>query len=186
MKPEILVSPELPPALRNLRPQDVIGKTGWAKLRKGVLRANQCAACGIDKEDTKRGKFEVHNVYKVSWDDRVAEFVGAVPLCRTCYNFTHLGKLIADYRRGTAPIGYLEYVIRHGFRVLGGLEPTSLQAVAYLMFIQGYSYEAATEYLREHNLIPGFKHPGWGDWRLKVGNEYHTAITQEDWREAYG
>jgi hypothetical protein len=163
----------------------VLARKAWAGLRKEATAATVCKACKVHKEDTRSGKLLAHEVYEIDYTNHVAKLVEVVGLCKTCFNFAHLGKLLV----AETSQGYLEYVLRHGVEALAkeNIAPTSLQATYYLIYVRKMSVKDAVAYVREKGLVRlHFDLESWDEWVLSIGDTTYQGITSSDWSEAYG
>ena len=119
--PEILLHPNIPKPLHGLAPRTLMGKEWWDKNRQIAYRSTDyhCIACGVHKKDAKYHQWlEAHEEYDIDYEDGTMTFKRLVPLCHSCHNYIHSGRMEALVRKGEMEKEKMEDILEYGDDVL--------------------------------------------------------------------
>jgi hypothetical protein len=95
-RPELLLHPNIPKPLHGINPRTILGKNWWdIERNKCYIKYNfHCLACGIPKYKAKYHQWlEAHEVYDYKYIDGILTFIELVPLCHSCHNYIHSGRM---------------------------------------------------------------------------------------------
>ena len=164
LRPEILLSPNLPKPLHGLNPRTIMGASWWNEVRHEAYDSTDqhCIACGIPRNAEGMlfaGWLEAHEIYEIDYSNKRAVFKEIVPLCKACHVGIHTGRLTALY---------------------GNIYD---EEDCWLVF------ERKKQVCGTYGVVDDRKYAiTWSQWRLEFnGKEYKPVHeTMDDWREFYG
>ena len=164
LRPEVLLSGNVPKPMHGVAPRVVLGKKWWDETRKAAYQSTgrHCVACGVHESNAPyRRWLEGHELYEVDYLLGRMTYLETVPLCHACHCFIHDGRLLSLLEKGEISRAKYDTIIAHGEAVL---RKAGLQR-------QGYDGPFAE----------------WSDWRLVVnGEEYPPKFKSlEDWIEHF-
>ena len=164
LRPELLLSPNIPKPMHGLAPREILGRKWWDATRKAAYKATafHCLACGVHKSEAEYHKWlEGHEVYSIDYLTGKMIYLETVALCHFCHNSIHDGRLKSLLEKGEIHHAKYAAIMQHKDSVL---------ARAGLVCKAGYSGPTAD----------------WPDWRLVLdGAEYPPLWRSfDDWRKA--
>lgn len=182
MNPEILQHPNIPKPLHGLAPRVVLGQYWWDRTRQKAYESTNyhCIACGVHKTDAKYHQWlEAHENFTMDYNKGIMEINSIIPLCHSCHNFIHSGRLYATLTDDTEEKA--KDILRHGFTIL---EANDLAAFPGTI-------EVADLMEVEHNCT-GLRYkidrqPEWDEWKMILnGKEYYSKFKDyKDWEQHY-
>ena len=149
-RPDILLHPNIPKPIHGVAPRIIMGKEWWDVERKKAYKSTNyhCAACGVSQSEAEYHTWlEAHELYEIDYARGRMVFVELVPLCHSCHNFIHSGRMEMLVQSGEMDGKKQRDILRHGEAVIkaAGLKKPE----------------------------PPSKCAAWGDWRLVFnGREY--------------
>ena len=163
LRPELLLHPQIPKPLHGIAPREILGKVWWDQQRLIVCRKTNwcCIVCGVHKSKAKYHKWcEVHEVYDIDYSKGTSTYVEAIPLCHSCHNFVHRGRLQALLQKGEITKAKYNYIINRGFAMI-------------------------KEYKLVHPTVPAMIAP-WESWRLIIDGVSYPGLTKVEWQRKFG
>tara|TARA_R100001244_G_scaffold68988_1_gene56489 strand:- start:5275 stop:5847 length:573 start_codon:yes stop_codon:yes gene_type:complete len=185
LKPELLQHPNIPKMLHGLAPRVIKGQAWWDQTRQEAYSSTNyhCLACGVHKTDAKYHQWlEAHEDYTINYKAGTMEVKEIIPLCHSCHNFIHSGRLYVTNQK-TNPDKIFD-ILRHGLKILEDNDLPGFEG----------TIEMATKLKIEHNcksIDDGIKSNDdlakWSDWRLILdGQEYYSKFKDfDEWQEYY-
>lgn len=164
-RPNILLCPNIPAPLHGVAPRVVLGNKWWGQTRKAAYASTSyhCVACGVYKYNARfRKHLEAHEVYTVDYLLGRMYYQETVPLCHSCHNYIHSGRLATLLEKGKISHSKFSAIIRHGDDVL-----------------------------RRANLQPPNQYNGpvanWSNWRLVIDNKEYPPkfVTKAQHQKAF-
>ncbi len=185
-RPELLVSPSLPPPLYDFSPRKIKGSRWWSAARGAAEHDSDscCYVCGINKGQTRSGRLFGHEVYDINYETFTVTLREVVVLCRRCYNFIHFGRLLRQYLEGSVSQGYVRRVLRDGLSILSraNIKPLAMQRIHYLVLEQGASqYDARECAIRENLTIDKFDPGDWSQWKIVIDGKKYGSPGAKEW-----
>lgn len=164
MRPEILLHPNVPKPLHLTNPRNLMGQKWWDEQRKIAYAStnNHCAACGVPSYQAKYHKWlEAHELYEFDYPNGKMTFVEIVPLCHSCHNFIHSGRLKILAVTGQITQAKYRDILKHGNDII------------------------SANHLKRPS--PPKKVAVWGKWRLVFdGKEYKGKFENlQDWAKYF-
>lgn len=137
-----------------------MGESWWNIERKKAYASTDfhCEACWVEKSKAMfHAWLEAHERYSFDYPNGRMTFLELVPLCHSCHNYIHSGRLRVLVDKGEIPFEKMEKIVSHG---------------------DGIIKAAKIRRPRDPKKIAS-----WKDWRVVVkGKEYGPAFaTFEDW-----
>jgi len=120
-RPELLTLPNVPKPMHGVSPRVIFGSSWWDEERENSYKSTNycCLACGVPKEEAKFYRWlEAHEIYDTDYLKGTLTYRGTAPLCHSCHNFIHSGKLMTDYMTKVIPITKVRTILHHGFSIL--------------------------------------------------------------------
>ena len=151
--------------------------------RKEVYKSTDyhCICCGINKNNAKYHKWlEAHEYWKFDYFKGIGEILDIVPLCHSCYNFIHSGRLSKIIGKEKT-INEVKDILEHGLKILSEnyikCFPFTLEFAKYL--------NCKTYNIESYNLPEDIIE--WSDWKLIWNNkEYKSKFNSyEEWYNFY-
>ena len=182
-KPEVLQHPNIPKPLHGLAPRVILGQDWWDKTRQEAYASTDyhCIACGIHKTDAKYHRWlEAHEDYTIDYEEGIMKVNKIIPLCHSCHNFIHSGRL-SMVSKTADQINKAREILKHGFAVL---EANNLDAFYGTIIVAG-------RLAVPHNCKPieedVDKFAKWNDWKMIIdGKEYYSKFKDyEEWSNHY-
>jgi hypothetical protein len=96
LRPELLLSPNIPQPMHGMAPREILGRKWWDATRKAAYRATafHCLACGVHKAAAEYHRWlEGHEVYSIDYVLGRMIYLETVSLCHFCHNSIHDGRL---------------------------------------------------------------------------------------------
>ena len=164
-EPGLLLHPNIPQPLHGVSPRVIMGNRWWQATRQATYKvaSYHCLACGVSKLNARyRQWLEAHEVYKVDYLLGRSYYLRTVPLCVSCHNYIHSGRLAMLLGEGKITHTKYTQILIHGDSVL---------QAANLPRPVPYNGPMAV----------------WGDWRLVFeGKEYPPKFkTQQEWEASH-
>lgn len=173
LRPEVLLSPNIPKPMHGLAPRVILGTPWWDKTRKAAYASTnqRCIACGVHRNNAaSRQWLEGHELYDTNYEQGRLTYIETVPLCHYCHNYIHDGRLWYLLQKGEVHQYKYAAIIQHGDKVLAeaGLRSKESHEERERRF-------AILD--REGKIAP------WSAWRLVLfGKEYPPLhATYADW-----
>ena len=180
-RPELLQHPHIPKPLHGLSPRSIKGQEWWDTERQKAYASTDyhCLACGVSKHMAKHHQWlEAHEDYTIDYEKGVMEIKEIVPLCHSCHNFIHSGRLsMMEY-------GYekMSDILMHGLSILHKHNLEGFAGTMHLaeqMGIESHVGWIVPDY------APGFA--AWDKWHLILeGEKYYSKFKDiNEWGEYY-
>ena len=121
VRPELLAQPNIIKPLHGLNPRGILWDAWRNRERKMVYAKNDyhCMACGIHKDKAKYHQWlEAHEVYDIDFETCTYTLKEIVPLCHSCHNYIHDGRLSALHNKGEISARRFSEIIRHWREIL--------------------------------------------------------------------
>lgn len=118
---EVLLQPQIPKPMHGLAPRTVLGDKWWTKEKDKACRSTDqhCIACGVYKYNAAYHPWlEAHEQYEISYVLGWMKYLSAIPLCYSCHNFIHCGRMNALLDKGEITLTKHNAIMDHGNRVL--------------------------------------------------------------------
>tara|TARA_R110002020_G_scaffold69127_7_gene180177 strand:- start:2541 stop:3173 length:633 start_codon:yes stop_codon:yes gene_type:complete len=182
LRPELLQHPNIPKPLHGLAPRVIKGQEWWDKTREDAYASTgyHCLACGVHKTDANYHNWlEAHEDYAFNLRTGEVRIKQIIPLCHSCHNFIHSGRLSI-----TAERDKIIDILKHGFKIL---EDNNLD-------VSEATYMIAEEVGLKHNSkaidcgVPEDEICNvWSEWHLILdGKKYYSKFKDmEEWRRFY-
>lgn len=163
LRPEVLLSVNIPKPMHGTAPRAVLGQSWWDKERKAAYKSTDfhCVACGVAKHKARNRQWlEGHELYEVDYVKGTMKYLETIPLCHFCHNFIHSGRMKALLDSGKLHQAKYAAIVQHGDRVL---------AAAGLKRLTPYEGSFA----------------GWSSWRLVIGRKKYKGLfkNEAEWVE---
>lgn len=182
LRPELLQHPNIPKPLHGISPRTIKGKDWWDMTRQVAYASTNyhCLACGVHKSKAKYHKWlEAHEDYDMNKETGEVNIKQIVPLCHSCHNFIHSGRLWM-VNRETNPSKIAD-IIKHGLDIL---QDNNLPA-------QIVSIHLAVKFNVEHSCKPMAEYEedsaDWDQWHLVLeGEKYYSKFKDiNQWHKHY-
>lgn len=148
--PEILLHPQIPKSLHGIAPRVVLGAKWWDEERQKAYASTDyhCAACGVHKLKAKYHQWlEAHEIYDYNYEKGRLTFKEVVPLCHSCHNSIHTGRMNILVENGEMSEEKARDILNHKMLILKDVKPKETINIKYCA--------------------------SWADWRMVVnGKEY--------------
>jgi len=183
IEPIILTHPNIPKPLHGLNPRTIKGQAWWDIERQKAYASTDyhCLACGVHKSNaTYHQWLEAHEDYDIDYSAGTVAIKGIIPLCHSCHNFIHSGRMYILLQKGTFTMQKIVDILIHGFVIL---KENNLDCFAGTKGIAN-----AIDILPMVDALPiPDKMAKWQDWKLILeGKEYYSKFeSQEAWAEFY-
>lgn len=121
LRPEVLLSPNIPKPMHCVCPRDILGRNWWNKTRKEAYKSTEyhCIACGVHKSAAKsRQWLEGHELYETDYAKGRHKYIETVPLCHFCHNGIHTGRLRMLLDSGKIHQAKYVAILQHKDRIL--------------------------------------------------------------------
>lgn len=197
----LLGMPNIPRALFQQAPRNLLGQAWWDEVRKECYKkANRtCMVCG--KVCNSRVPCHAHEVYKYDFKACKAKFVRLVCLCPLCHCITiHSGRAITMYKRQD-PSAYsrIDMIgqISHSLKLVNVWnlshpheEPIRV-STTLLEWAKTLGFTVSMPALFEHfdiKFAQPYEPKKWGQWTLEIeGDIFESPYkTREEWEKEYG
>lgn len=161
-EPSLLLCPNTPKPLHGVTPRTILGSSWWNKERRAAYAStnHRCKACGVPSAKAMFHKWlEGHEWYDIDYMEGTATYIRTVPLCHSCHNYIHDGRMSTLLDLGKIPHAKYAKIIMHGDRVLAdaGLSKPSME-----------QRELEFLHMERAGVVAD-----WSDWRLILnGVEY--------------
>lgn len=114
LKPKILTQPNIPVPLHGINPRTIKGATWWRRKRNEAYESTEYHCCACGKESSK---LEAHEMWDFNFETGECIITEIVPLCHTCHNFIHSGRLSIVIGKEKT-IFQVKAILEHGFKIL--------------------------------------------------------------------
>lgn len=185
LRPELLQHPNIPKPLHGMAPRVIKGQEWWDITRQAAYASTDyhCLACGVHKTKAKYHQWlEAHEDYTLDYENGVMSVKEIIPLCHSCHNFIHCGRLYMVNRSSIQGTRKIMDILSHGYNVLksNNLQMNSTQAK--MCYKYGVDYEACD--VMEDNIDNVAQ---WSDWHLVLDGEKHYSRFKdmEEWYNHY-
>lgn len=135
LRPSLLCEPNIIKPLHWMNPRTIKGQKWWDRERRLAYAKNDyyCMACWVHKNKAKYHKWlEAHEVYSINFDECSYTLKEIVPLCYSCHNFIHLGRLQAIYNKWEITEKTYEDIFRHWAKILRAYKLDRVKAIVDL------------------------------------------------------
>ena len=182
LKPKLLQHPNIPKPLHGLAPRVVKGQEWWDVVRQEAYASTNyhCLACGVHKTEAKYHQWlEAHEDYNMDYKNGIMTIKEIIPLCHSCHNFIHSGRLSMTAK--TYP-GKIADILEHGIKIL---EANDLAAWDYTLAIADkYNVKYTCKSINSEEI--DFC-TDWNAWHLILEEEKHYSKFKDydEWREYY-
>ena len=185
LRPNLLQHPNIPKPLHGMEPRVLKGQEWWDMTRQEAYASTDyhCLACGIHKLNAAYHRWlEAHEDYTIDYKNGVMTINEIIPLCHSCHNFIHSGRLVATNQKMN--LDKILNILKHGLKIL---EENNLDGFEYTINV-------ANQLGIEHNckaIDDGIKSNDdmaeWGDWKLILDSkEYHSKFKDyNEWKSYY-
>ena len=174
---QILLEPQIIKCLHGLNPRTILGQKWWDEKRQIAYASTgyHCAACRVSKYAALYHKWlEAHELYTINFDDYSYKLERIVPLCHSCHNFIHCGRLEALLDAGLCSPKKYNAIMSRG---------------NYLLKMHNLDKEAHLLKLCGNDLDRWFPESdgSWKKWHLILdGKKYYSKFKDEvDWYNFY-
>jgi hypothetical protein len=116
-RPEVLLCPNIPRPMHGVAPRVILGSKWWNQTRQAAYRSTNyhCLACGVPKSRARWKQWlEGHELYKVNHTKGKMIYLETVPLCFSCHNYIHDGRMSGLLEKGQISHGRFTAIIQHG------------------------------------------------------------------------
>ena len=165
LRPEVLLSPNIPLPLHGMAPRVVMGDTWWNQTRQKAYEstAYHCVACGVWKMEAKGHQWlEGHELYAIDYEKGKMVYLETVPLCHYCHNYIHDGRLLHLLQQGMLPQSKYFAILNHGDEIL--------KQVGLRRLTRNEREDALKEMIIRGRMAP------WEKWRLVVGKKTYKPL----------
>lgn len=150
--------------MHGVAPRVIKGKAWWDAKRQEAYKSTNyhCAACGVHKSRAKYHQWlEAHELYDLDYLRGRMVLREIVPLCHSCHNYIHSGRMRALVAKGEFSPKKRRAIHRHGDIILDKAKLTRKK----------YSGVVAD----------------WGKWRMVIdGEEYPPKCPSfREWKRVY-
>jgi hypothetical protein len=182
--PSILTHPNIPKPLHGVNPRTVMGQKWWDVKRKEAYASTafRCLACDIQKRRAKYHKWlEAHEYYDYDYLTGTLTLQRVIPLCHSCHNFIHSGRLYAMYEKGEVPFQKITDILEHGLGILSENGLKAFFGTIEVAELLGIKTDVEPE-------IPEPCEVKWHEWKMVIeGKEYFSNFKdEEEWANFYG
>ncbi len=164
LRPEVLLSPNVPKPLHGLAPRTIMGTKWWDVVRKESYKSTgfRCIACGVERyteETFFKGQLHAHELYETYYEKRISVFKEVISLCECCHYGIHSGRTVSLFDKGIYDEQDCWTIFERKKQICGS-----------------YGEIDRRDYSKE-----------WGDWRLGFeGKLYEPKFkSMNEWREYY-
>jgi len=181
LRPQLLQHPNIPKPLHGLAPRVIKGQDWWDETRQDAYASTNyhCLACGVHKEKAKYHNWlEAHEDYDINYRTGEVNIKQIIPLCHSCHNFIHSGRLSV-----TAERYKIIDILKHGFKILEDNNLDVSQATYMIAEQVGVKHNSKVIYcgITEDEMCV------WSEWHLVLDGEKHYSKFKdfEDWKNFY-
>jgi len=181
--PTILTHPNIPKPLHGISPRNIMGQKWWDIKRKEAYKSTnyRCSACNVPREKAKYyRRLEGHEYYNYNYTTGTLILKKIVPLCHSCHNFIHSGRLYAMYEKGEITFERIKNILEHGFRILSENALDAFWGTIQIADTLGI----------ETDVEPQFPEPcdvRWHEWKMVIESKkyYSKFKNEEEWENFY-
>jgi hypothetical protein len=182
LRPELLQHPNIPKPLHGLAPRVIKGQEWWDKTRQDAYASTNyhCLACGVHKTEAKYHKWlEAHEDYTFNLKTGEVNVKQIIPLCHSCHNFIHSGRLSI-----TAERDKIIDILKHGFKIL---EDNNLDVSEATYMIAKWADFKHNSKVKDYGIPEDEMCNVWGEWHLILDGKKHYSKfkNHEEWRKFY-
>tara|TARA_R110002020_G_scaffold1049_2_gene5289 strand:- start:5 stop:628 length:624 start_codon:yes stop_codon:yes gene_type:complete len=184
LKPALLQHPNIPPPLHGLAPRVIKGQDWWDETRQDAYASTNyhCLACGVHKNEAKYHQWlEAHEDYTIDYENGIMNIKEIIPLCHSCHNFIHCGRLIMVNQKTKQGLLKILEILNHGMTILRENNlPMHFHAGMMCDYV-GINYEC--DVMPEEKT----KVASWNKWHLILdGQKYYSKFkNNEEWAKYY-
>lgn len=181
--PTILTHPNIPKPLHGINPRTVMGQSWWNKERKKAYQSTsfRCLACDIQKRRAKYHQWlEAHEYYNYDYRNGTLTLEKIIPLCHSCHNFIHSGRLYILHQKGEISFSKVKDILEHGFAILKENNLNAFFGTIQVAEELGIHTDVEPE-------IPEPCYVEWHEWKMVIeGKEYYSKFkNEEEWAAFY-
>jgi len=183
LRPQLLQHPNIPNPLHGMAPRVIKGQEWWDVTRQAAYASTDyhCLACGMHKTENRYHKWlEAHEDYTIDYKNGIMTVKEIIPLCHSCHNFIHSGRLWVTNRKTYT--GKIADILKHGIKIL---EDNNLAAWDYtLMLADRYNVEYNCEVINSKEIE---NIAAWDKWHLILdGQKYYSKFKDmQEWHNYY-
>jgi len=195
IRPEILTHPNIPKPLHGLAPRVIFGAKWWNEQRQLAYAKNDyhCMACGVHKSKAKYHQWlEAHENYNIDYKNFTAEIKEITPLCHSCHNFIHSGRLLKLFLDGTIDYNRAFYILDSRMKLLekNNLKPFFGSRYAYykLKYIGLTNHDIYNKliddgYTMDNLTADADYDKNWSKWKLILNGKAYYSLYEnyENW-----
>ncbi len=184
MQPKILQHPNIPKPLHGVNPRTIMGQSWWEKTRQEAYESNNfhCLACGVHKNEARYySRLEAHENYTIDYCTGTVKVTDIIPLCHSCHNFIHSGRLWMISKTDSQIKKTCE-ILKHGFDILKANKLCAFSGTIWVAEELGVKHKCK-ELKQKHPEIP----IEWGSWKLIFNKQsYHSKFKNiKEWADFY-
>lgn len=193
-EPHILLHPNIPKPLHGLNPRTIMGQEWWDVTRQQVYASTgyTCLACGVEKKNAKFHQWlEAHEYYKFDYSIGLIEIEKIIPLCHSCHNYIHSGRLMKQLFKSEITEQKFWTIVKHGTDVLSNANLQNNPFMLSVLHSVSDAYNVppwANELLSLPISFPeGGEDVPWEKWRLKFNGKLYEPIHKSytAWKSFY-
>jgi len=157
--------------MHGMAPRVLFGQAWWDVVRKQAYASTgyRCAACGIPKSEAKYHHWlEGHELYEIDYPKGRMKLMEIVPLCHSCHNYIHSGRMQALVDKGEMKFQKMKDILCHGDAILKAAKLSHPKPPKKIARWEDWRFELEDGELFEP-IFPTRKawmnhfHPGWDD-----------------------
>lgn len=194
IEPHILLHPNIPKPLHGLNPRTIMGQEWWDAERQWAYASTgyTCLACGVAKKDAKFYRWlEAHEFYKFDYSIGLIEIEKIIPLCHSCHNYIHSGRLMKMLFKAEITEQKFWTIVKHGTEILSSVKLPNNPFMLSVLHQVDSAFDSPVwvrPLLRlPINFPPRGENVDWADWRLKFNGRLYPPIhkSYEAWKKFY-
>lgn len=190
MKPEVLTCDNVPKPLHGTAPRTIFGAKWWDETRQAAYASTDyhCIACWCPKEDAYKKQLHAHEYYDINYAIGEVTVKAIIPLCPTCHDFIHSGRLLKLVEKGQYSAASGKAIMERGCALLmaNDLDPSfstilNMQEMSNMIDFDMKIFEWVLSYdIDEPEMA------SWGEWHYLIeGEKYYGKWKDFDEWNAY-
>jgi hypothetical protein len=184
LRPELLQHPNIPKPLHGMAPRVIKGQEWWDVTRQKAYASTNyhCLACGVHKTAAKYHQWlEAHEDYTIDYKNGIMNVKEIIPLCHSCHNFIHCGRLWMVNRKTKQGLLKILEVMNHGMTILRDNNLPMHYHAAMMCDHLGINYEC------DVMTMEGIEDVAWDKWHLILdGQKYYSKFKDIiEWHQYY-